>query len=230
VVDFVNLGLVFSSSIFLGVIPFILFSLAIPYAVLRLQNVEPVDPQLGSKVGLQYFFSVALMIMITGLTIMAVDLSMRDELFGIAPPPPPPQPMGFRPKADPADKDLFNSAQRTGFAMVLSGLLLGAVHVVVAFALTDRAHWLRVRRTFVGWRFAIHGIVVMFSFTVLVILLLRKDFGEPATFRAIRGFLAVLAVWIPSWIVHVALLKLYAWLGRTAPISKPVDGDEALRD
>jgi hypothetical protein len=197
------------SVFFVSIVPFTLLALAVPYLVLRLRSEGPEDPQLGAKIGLQFFFSVAILLGLTGLTISAVDFLARDDLFGGGPQHRQP---GMRPI--PADDDGFNSAQRAALGMIISSALLALVHFLMSMVLTNSDNWWRVRRTFAGWRFVIHGVVVGFAGTVLVIMLLQKNAFEPPSFRAIRAVFAVLVVWTPSWLLNLVLLRVYSHVSR----------------
>src|SRR5262245_43032249 len=73
----------FRSGIMMGVmawllIPLALLGLAIPYAVIRFRDArgESQDPQVGIKCALYFFFSLALLLFETGLTIIVVDLML----------------------------------------------------------------------------------------------------------------------------------------------------------
>jgi hypothetical protein len=210
--DFFGAGLAFGSVFFFGLVPFIFLALAVPYMVIRLRNEGPEDPQLGTKVGLQFFFSAAILLGLTGATIMAVDLITREQ-FDMAIAPPQPMQPGGRPMPRPADREFFNTAQRTGVGMILSSILMALVHFLLALALTDRPNWMRVRRTFAGWRFVIHGVVVAFAGTMLIITILQKDAFEPPGFRVIKALFAVLLLWVPCWLINLVLLKVYSWAG-----------------
>ncbi len=220
--DFLGAGLAFGSFFFIGIVPFAFLALAIPYAVLRLRNEGPEDHQLGTKVGLQFFFSAAILLGLTGLTIMAVDLITREDIPRVAGKQPP----GMQPMPRLHDNEVFNSAQRTGLGMIISSMLMALVHFLMALALTNSDNWSRVRRTFAGWRFAIHGIVVGFTGTALVIMVLQKDAFDPPGFRVIKAFFAVLCIWVPTWLINLVLLKVYSQASRA---NKRVSSAEEIK-
>src|SRR5205085_1642989 len=67
-----------------SLLPFILPGLAIPYAVLRARDSrEHPDSQLGLKVGLYYFLSVGILQLLSGLTVISVDLLTREDARGV---------------------------------------------------------------------------------------------------------------------------------------------------
>ena len=95
-------------------LPNLLMGLAIPYAVLRLRDAkgEP-EAQAGFKAALYFFFSMSVMLILTGLTIIVVDLVMTTD-FGLGPP-----------RNRFAGREPFpNEAQRTAFGFLISGGLL----------------------------------------------------------------------------------------------------------
>jgi hypothetical protein len=206
--------------VIVAVVPLALLALAIPYAVLRLRNEDPPDPQLGAKIGLQFFFSAAILLFLTGLTITSIDLFTRDRVTS----PPKTVPGGKTPDVRPSsssDDDWFNEAERTAAALILCGLLFAFVHFVLALILTNRHNWARVRRTFVGWRFAIRGIIVMICVTgIVVVFFQKKPFEDDNNFRTMKTFVAILIIWFPSWLLQLGLLKLYGVM--SGPEKKPV--------
>jgi hypothetical protein len=178
-------------------VPVLLICLAIPYAILRVRdarNATP-DPQLGFKVAMHFFFSISLMLILTGLSVIVVDLLM------------PRSPRDFGP---PMPRDSFpNEAQRTAFALILSGLFFGLLHFVCIVTLTTEPFTSPVRRTFLGCRFAVHGLVVMVAMTALLISVFQRDSGDFGGASYTRRFmLGVLLVWTPSWLVHVVLMRV----------------------
>jgi hypothetical protein len=196
-----------STALFLS--PILLLALAFPYAVLRLRDGRdgPPDPQLGFKAAQHFFFSLGIFLALTGVTIIVVDLIID---LG-TPPRPGPQP-GFQPFGGPQRPrdDFPNSAQRTGAAMILSGGMFGVIHLVLLLVLTSGPVSSPARRTFLGCRAAVHGLVVMFTLTALLIVFFQRSDG-PAEFvlaRTRNALIGVLLVWAPSWVVHFSLLRL----------------------
>ncbi|HYT93565.1 MAG TPA: hypothetical protein VEL76_32905 [Gemmataceae bacterium] len=170
-------------------IPLVLLSLAIPYAILRLRdsrNPTP-DPQLGFKVAMQYFFSVSLLLVLFGLTTIVVDLILRTG----------------GPRFGP--EDFPTEGQRTGFAMILSGGIFALIHFLCLVTLTSSPFNSPVRRTFLGCRVAVHGLMVLTAGTMLLIGLFQRPGGGADEIR--RSMLGILLVWTPSWIVHLVLLR-----------------------
>src|SRR5262249_25160885 len=68
------------------------------------------------------------------------------------------------------------------------------------------------RRVFVGWRLAIHSLVVLIAFTALVGQLFQKD----PKWEDMKPFFGTLLVWVPSWLIHLLLLRFYG----TAPAAR----------
>src|SRR6266480_4939613 len=115
----------------------LLLALAIPYMMLRLREARSAqqDPQLGLRTALYFFFSVGILLVLNGLTVLVVDM-MTDRKPAAAPKPAGP---GFgvmpAPVAQPAE-EFPNSAQRTGAALVLSGIAFTLLHLGLVKALT----------------------------------------------------------------------------------------------
>ena len=178
--------------LFLTVVPFMMLGLAVPYLVIRLRETK--DPMAGLKVGLQFFFSTSVLLVLTGFTILLVDLLERDTIL-------------FGPAKGIPGRDAFpNPAQRTAFALILSGLLFATVHFLLIIVFTRDAFSSPVRRTFLGWRFAIHGMIVMIALTFLLVDLFREN-NRNLNMSQLRIFLGILIIWTPSWLVHLFLLR-----------------------
>jgi hypothetical protein len=178
--------------------PFLLLSLALPYIVLRLRDQQGLerDPQVGLKAALYFFFSLGILLVLSGLTVIAVDM-VQDK----AQPRLPGAPL-FQPP-----EETMNPARRTGWAMMVAGAFIVMVHFVLIKSTTNDKTWPAARRVFVGWRFGIHGILVVAVFTAWLIVLFQKDYG-PKDVR--KNLLAILAVWFPSWLIHLILLAAYS--------------------
>jgi hypothetical protein len=207
---FFGLGLTLICGLIL--LPYLLLALAFPYAVLRLrdaQNRRP-DPQLGFKVAMQFFFSLAILLILTGLTILVVDFIMDLDILGIVQP-------GRRQFFVGRRAEFPNTAQRDSLAIILSGALFAVIHLVLNLALTRERNPgpSPVRRMFLGWRFVIHGVVVLFALTGLLIVLFQKK--EVPTDEPRRFFIGMLLVWVPSWFLHLVLFRAIS------PVPEPVE-------
>jgi hypothetical protein len=188
----------------LGVMPFVLLGLAIPYAVLRLRDAQnrQADPQLGLKVVMHYFFSLGILIALSGLTVWVVDFILQLDLF-----------RGSSSYSTYNREPFPNGAQRTGMGLIVSGGIFIGLHLVFLLALTGTRDLGAVRRMFVGWRFAIHGLVLMVAGTFLAILLFQKDEGQWNQQK--QTLIGILIVWAPSWLLHLVLLALSSPRPRT---------------
>jgi hypothetical protein len=166
--------------------PFLLLGLAIPYIVLRLRNQQSVlhDSQIGLKTALYYFFSLSILLTEIGLTVLAIDM-LSDSMVA---------------------RSGLSEEQRLGAALVLAGLLGTGSHALLIKGLTNEARFPMARRLFVGWRFAINGLVVMFAVTALIVAIFQN---EPGSLRAVRSLIATLLIWLPGWGIHLVLLQLY---------------------
>jgi hypothetical protein len=88
-----------------------------------------------------------------------------------------------------------------GFAFLTSGAIVTLIHGLLLLGTND-GQYRAARRAFTGTRFAISGIVVVVSLTALFAVLFQKD----VQFRHVKPILAILLVWLPTWIVHMVLL------------------------
>ena len=117
---------------------------------------------------------------------------------------------GFNPQFNPPPRndDVFGSlSQRVAWPLVISGLLFSFVSLILVKMGTNDANYPAVRRTFVGLRLSIAGLVVMASLTFLIVLLFQKDLQNMQPYAWAVG---LLAVWAPTTAIHAFLLKLYA--------------------
>jgi hypothetical protein len=182
--------------------PTLLLALAIPYGIMYLRNGQegPRDPQIGIKVALYFFFSLSILLVLNGLSVFAVDALVEPTSF----------PGSFDPTFGPvgtsSSKDL-RPAQRTAGALVVAGLFFVVIHVALIKSATNDRDWPATRRLFVGWRFAIHGLVVLGAFTTLLAVLFQKRMGDADLRNTLIG---ILIVWVPSWLVHLLLLQFYS--------------------
>jgi hypothetical protein len=193
------------------VLPAFMLALAIPYAILRMRDARGgrADPQLGFKVAMNYFFSLALVVVLTGATLFVIDLlDFRQQFRGPR--------LGREP--------FPTTMQRWAFGFVLAGLVFMLIHFVCIVTLTSEPFSSPVRRTFLGWRFALHGLVVLFALTGLFVVLFQRDGTD--VYEAQRTMVAMLLVWTPSWFLHFVLFRVSspkwrltdrAWRGADEP-------------
>jgi hypothetical protein len=192
------------TSLALAAAPMLLLGLAIPYAVIHLRSQPGLqrDPQIGIKVALYYFFSISILLLLSGLSILVVD-----ALVETGP--------GRVPISRGGD---MREAQRVGWAFVVSGAVFSLVHLLVIKGMTNDNDWPATRRVFVGWRFAIHGLVVLAATTALLTVLFQKDMGDSQARKTIVG---ILIIWVPSWAIHLILLRYLRDQPRDAPRFEP---------
>jgi hypothetical protein len=189
----------FASILSLLLIPVALLGLAIPYAVLYVKDRrnEEHDAEIGLKSALYYMLSLSILLILTGLTILVIDFLVEDKR---APAPTP------RPSSE------FSPVQRTAFALMVSGFAIGLFHLVVILGFTNDRRYPATRRVFVGWRLAICSLVVLVSFTVLVVQVFQKD----VRWEDLKPVFGTLLVWGPAWLIHLLLMRFYG--------SNPVGG------
>ena len=208
--DFLSLGLI-GLVMLAGVTlaPMALLALAIPYAIARLRTDGQADSQLGLKVALYFFISASMLLTLSGLTMIAADLMARDaaqtksaEEGSYGGPP-----IGSRSEGG------FNATCRTGVALIISGILGWVAHHLM-LKRTAPANRARIQRTFVGFRFAISGIVLFGTLTLLLVLMLQDGAFRRPALNSLRGVIGIVIVWLPTWLVH---LGLFFQLARSQP-------------
>ena len=103
---------------------------------------------MGLKVVLYYFFSVSMLMILVGFSILAIDaVQEKEEALG-----PFGQPQRVKPSSE------FNEAQRIAVALILTGLLFGLFHWVLAKIVTnDRQYpaWPVVSSSAGDWPFTV---------------------------------------------------------------------------
>jgi hypothetical protein len=204
--------------IFLAIVPFALWGLAIPYAILRIRDGSKPeqDPQLGLKAALYFSHSLGILLLLTGLTIYSVDLSVHQ--FGS-------RSMGQAKGVMDHLKE-FNELHRTACALMLSGFVISFIHLTMILGFTNTFKWPEAGRVFVGWRFAIHSVVVMSVITTLMVILFQKNPNSDA----MASLAGILIVWMPSWVIHLFLLKAYRGAGSKPAGRIRLPGDVLDRD
>jgi hypothetical protein len=189
--------------------PLLLLALGLPYALLKLrdaQNRRP-DPQLGFRAANHFFFSLAVLLMLSGLSNIVSDTVRR--IGAPVEEPPGRQPPFGQPFGPPTPPSEFPSeAQRTGAAFFLSGGLFAAAHFAVILLLTRDRNPSPTRRIFLGCRCAVHGLVVMFALTALLVVLFQR-WDTPANASLVemrKSLIGMLLIWVPSAVAHFWLL------------------------
>jgi heme/copper-type cytochrome/quinol oxidase subunit 2 len=185
------LGGVYETLAYVFVFLFLLVSLALGYVTLRQRDDRGTahDPQLGLKVALHYFVSVCVLMVVAGAALAVGDLLQ-------------------------VNPELWSATQRTATALVVVGLVFATVHLLMLRHGTNNAQYPAAGRFFTGWRFAIHGFVVIGASAWLLALLLQMDPRAPdardLTAARERFLYGVLLIWGPSWLIHLGLLWRYA--------------------
>jgi hypothetical protein len=191
------------------VVPFLMLGLAVPYAVLRMRDArsESPEPQLGLRAALYYFMSLAILVALSGLTVIVVDYVVERKAPQVERQFPRPGEVPRAPEAKLWPDDFPTPAQRVGGAMVGAGVLFAVLHLGLILVVTEDRKWPAARRLFTGWRFGIHGLVVLTTVTILLAVVFQKDFGD---WEVRKALLAILLVWLPSWVVHLSMLRYYS--------------------
>jgi hypothetical protein len=217
-------GLIFAVA---GVIFFLLTPLGLAYIALRVRDARhaTTDKWLGLKTAFHTVHTLAVLMVLTGLTVSAMDL-MEGQLTG-NPKNQPPQPQfqpGFgppRPQPVPAPQDEFwNTAQRSAVALAATGFLFGLVFWGLLVSGTNERRYPAVRRTFVGGRLAVCLLVVFAATTVVAVVLAQKD----PKLDPVEQAVGVLMVWLPGSAVHLFLFHQAA----RRPIEPDLSGTHAV--
>jgi hypothetical protein len=177
-----------------------LLSLAVPYAVLYLRDSrnEEHDPEIGLKAVAYMMFSLSILLILSGLTVIVITWVLDQT-----------------PDASyPFD---FSQQVRIAAAMMVSGLAIGLFHFVVILGFTNDRRFPATKRVFVSWRLAIHSIVVMIAFTVLVV----EVFQERTSWKDLKPMFGILLVWGPSWLIHLLLMRFYGGTASLPRIRRP---------
>jgi len=183
-------------------IPIALLSLAFPYAVLYLRDSrsEDHDPEIGLKAALYFVFSLSILLVLSGLTVIIISLLMESESFGPS-----------------RSLSAYSQDLRIGFAMMVSGFAIGLFHFVIILGFTNDRRFPAARRVFVGWRLAVHSVVVLIAFTWLVI----QVFQERVSWEELKPMFGILLVWGPSWLIHLLLMRFYGGTASLPRIRRP---------
>jgi len=198
--EFLGVGIAIAVLACVSFLPLVLLGLAVPYLVIRLKAESPPDPQLGAKIVFQFFFSAAMLVALAGTTMFAVDWLTRDYI----PNEETGNPLG-RSTFESLSAKGFNVTQRIGLGMILSGGAVAALHALLIHS-TTLTHRQRIRRTFIGWRFAIHGVIVLFGLTLLLTLVLQREPFQMPIVLPLKAVTAATLVWAISWVVHLLML------------------------
>jgi hypothetical protein len=193
----------------------IVSTLPFPYLALRLRDSreEERDPQLGVKTAYYLLLSGAIVLVLFGLTVAAIDL-----LDGAFQKPKQQQQQANVPPAfvDENEKEFKERTQRVAWSLVVAGLLFSLVIMVVIRVATNDAEFPAAKRIFVGGRLVLSGAMIMLAMTALIVLLFQKEAKEQNVEKGVTSafeiITAVAIVWLPSTILHIVQMKMYAAL------------------
>lgn len=222
---FSSLAIIFVATMILTV----LFPAGLAYIALRVRdqrNTRP-DKWLGLKTAFHLVHSIAVLMLLIGLSVSAADL-MQGQLGGQPRnQQPAPQPNlfggGGRAPLPPPPKDEFwTTAQRTAVALTASGFLFAVIFWGLLVTGTNDRRYTTVWRTFVGGRLAVGLLVVFAAVTTLGVILAQKD----PKMEPVEMLSGVLIVWVPASAVHLFLFHQAARLP-TEPAMAPEADDLA---
>jgi hypothetical protein len=197
------------------------FAAVVIYIVVRWRDSKGSrhDSQIGSKVVLHFLMSVSVFIAVSGGSTIVVDQLLRlitDDGLGI------PSsssferrladPYGNTPQRKSSKSELLSPATRTGMGMVVAGTLLGLVELWLLHSRTNDRRWPAVRRSFVGSRTVVHGLIVTAAMTGAFVVGFQEttEPGGEIKKNLLTICLGLLTVWGSSLAVHLTLLFVYS--------------------
>jgi hypothetical protein len=177
--------------------PMLLLALAIPYAILKMRDarLESNDPEIGLKSALYYGFSLGILLSLVGLTFMVYEALEKGSSSSSST------------SSSTSTWSSLSWGTRTGLGLLASGIPTAVTHLVLILGMTNDRRYPDTRRIFVGWRLAIHSLVVLTAYTAMMLILFLKD--RSVDLSDIQLPLALLIVWLPSWLIHLILLRVY---------------------
>lgn len=206
---FAGLGI---SILMITILPAFLMLVSLIYVALRVRDsrAEHPDPELGLKTVYWLLYTIGIILVHMGFTVLVSHWLTDLELTG-------PARMGRGAfVGGNFGNDDWSPASRTGWALVISGSVTSLAFYLIASLGTRNREWPTVRRVFTGGRIAIAGLIVIVTFTFLMVLQFQKDLPPGGIYET---SLASLAVWLPSLAIHVFLFR---W-GGTPPYHVPSD-------
>ncbi len=177
--------------------PMLLLALAIPYAILKMRDarLESNDPEIGLKSALYYGFSLGILLSLVGLTFMVYEALEKGSSSSSST------------SSSTSTWSSLSWGTRTGLGLLASGIPTAVTHLVLILGMTNDRRYPDTRRIFVGWRLAIHSLVVLTAYTAMMLILFLKD--RSVDLSDIQLPLALMIVWLPSWLIHLILLRVY---------------------
>jgi hypothetical protein len=209
------------------------FVLIFQFLSLRMRNTalpaEERDPHTGRKFALGVFFHLGVLLVLTGLTLSAVDicenLTGSGNSGGNAPatwragpgmPPPPPA----------AGKPFFNTQQRTACGLMLSGVLHGVLFFMLLTFATNARKFPAVGRAFVINRLLIAGVILMAITTSFCVMLFAEGEFMVESFGRVLG---LALVWGPAALGHFLWL-MFGMSKEKAKAKQKVDDAPPARE
>jgi hypothetical protein len=186
-------------------LPLLILAAGAIYGVCRLrERSEAPDPHIGIKTAHHLFYTAGLFLLLIGVSVIAVEMMFLDAPIGGRRPDIFPGGFGFR------EPFFERMSVRIGLAVMLVGGAFALLHRLLLLATND-GKLRSVGRAFLGFRFAVTGILVMVLLSVILSMLFQKEFpgADPGSrFREIKPFLGMLIVWLPAWILFMTFLLI----------------------
>lgn len=213
--------------------------LLVQFLSLRIRNTalppDERDPHLGRKFALGLFLHLAVLLLLVGLTVFAVDF-FEELINGGGNNSPAAAPAGPGPLAmttsGPVAKPFPNAQQRVAFGLMLSGVLHGVLFAMLLFFSTNARKFPAVSRAFVLNRLLVAGVILMLVTTEFCLLLFSE--GGESVESPFGHILGMAVVWGPVAIGN--LLWLFFGLNqekakatRMAEVGRPPEGTRYRR-
>jgi hypothetical protein len=168
----------------------------------RDQKLRKPDPQLGLKTAFHVLHTMAVILLLIGLSLSVGDLLQgvltgNQRNAGEAP-------IGARRGAPPPDDDggFWNPMQRTAAALTACGTLFTLFFWLLLTG-TNNRRYPAVQRVFMGGRLALSLLVVFLAVTTIAAISVQKN----PEFEPVELLIGVLVVWTPSAVVHLLLFR-----------------------
>lgn len=186
---------------------FIPLAVGLPIMIVqsRQTSAEDQDNQVALKCVLYFIYSLGILMFLFGLTILALDFIVAGKWF-----------------SDAQERVMtFSSLHRNAAALMLSGFVFYFFHLVLIMGHTNNYKQPYAGKFWVSWRLVVHSLVILAVTTAIIFEIMTKiDVTEE---KHLRPYLAILVVWLPSWLIHLAVAKNPK---AAKPVRKTGEGDE----
>ena len=150
------------------------------YVIIRWRVRGAGEPGLGTRSGLLYLRTVALLVLVTGAGLLLQGLLSQNS-----------------------ESQSMDEMRRVAYGVLVGGAVFFLVTFTLVRSLGDAVGAVDAARVFHGFVLLVSGLVTFGALILLGILMFRKS-GD---FDDLREPLAWLIVWTLAWLAHVAILR-----------------------